>query len=241
MENLALFISGGGTTATAIINETIPGRKLDCLIRPALVVASNNKAKGIERVLGTRLLREKDVIVICPRDFATPFHFGAALTNECKARGVTLFGQYGWMVKTPQNFLDHFPRGVNQHPAPLCPGKPDFGGKGMYGRRCHFARLMFVRMTNRNFYTSAIAQQIHPEYDKGLVYKESQVEILSDDDVETLQARVLPVEHRVQIDTLMQLALDKVELVAPRELVLPHEMPIWTLVCHMAKLAYPKG
>lgn len=241
MEYLALFISGGGTTATAIVNACKPGGELYNLVLPVLVIASRKDAKGIVRIQETCLLEKDDIIDCRPRDFQSEMSFGNKLIQECVKRQVTLFGQYGWAVKTPANFIGRFPRGINQHPCVLSPGNPDFGGHKMLGRVCHLARILFVRMTNRDFWTRAVAQRVHPEYDKGAILCQQQVEILPNDDVETLAKRLLPVEHRVQIQALKNFATARVEEITPEEIVRPHEMILWRMACEVAKLAYPKG
>jgi len=241
MERLALFISGGGTTATAILNACKRCGDLDELIQPVLVIASRREISGIERVSATSVVKKEDVVVRRPKDFENETAFGDALIKECAARGVTLFGQYGWAVKTPANFIQRFPRGINQHPCVLSPGKPDFGGHKMLGRTCHMARLLFVRTTNRDFWTRAVAHRVHPEYDKGAILRQEQIEILPKDDVDTLATRLLPVEHRLQIRTLQDFAFNRVEEVPGEEIVRPHEIWAWELALRMAKMAYPKG
>ncbi len=247
MQNLALFISGGGSTATAIIHACKPGGILHKKVKPVLVVASTPKAAGIGRVTGTMTLDSKDIIVISPNDYRNADltrnadRFGEALMNACEKRNVTLFGQYGWLAKTPANFLRVFPNGINQHPAPLCPGEMDFGGKGMYGRRCHLAVLLFRRLTERDFWTTATAQQVSAGYDEGAILRQERVDIFPDDDVEALQARVLPAEHRVQINTLLDSADGIARPFHNDPLVLPHEEEHWVLSRKMAILAYPKG
>jgi len=243
MQRLALFISGGGTTATAIVNacKADSGSEIAGIVKPVLVVSSRRDAKGIGRVLETGQLAPADVKVIRPRDFESAAAFGEELIRHCAERDVNLFGQYGWAVHTPKNFIARFHRGVNQHPCVLSPGNPDFGGPKMLGRTCHAARLLFVRMTNRDFWTRAVAQRVDPEYDKGAILRQENVEILPSDDVDTLAARVLPVEHRVQIQTLADFAHARVTEIPGEEIVRPHEMYAWCLACEMAKLAYPKS
>ncbi len=241
MERLALFISGGGTTATAIINACKPGGELNDLIEPVLVISSSPKAAGIENVLRLGVLKERDVIVRRPRAYTLPAEFGKALKKECNERGVTLFGQYGWLAHTPPNFLAAYRRGINQHPCVLSPGNPDFGGDKMRGRVCHLAILLFRRMTNRDFWTRAVAQRVDPLYDRGVILKQANVDIKPDDDVVALAARVLPVEHRVQIETLKDFAMNAVHEIEGEEIVRPYEMLQWRLACEVAKMAYPRG
>src|SRR3989338_3429434 len=240
-ERTAHFISGGGTTAAAIFEACKRGGGLDGLVRPSLVIASRSDIRGPERLLATGVIQKKDIIVLRPRDFGSETLFGEALIQACEPRDITLFVQNGWAVKTPENFIQRFPRGTNQHPCLLSPGNPDFGGPKMLGRVCHLARLLFVRLTNRAFFTRAVAQRVHPQYDKGAILRQQDVEILPGDDVDTLAARLLPVEHQVQIEVLRDFALAQVVEIPAEEIVRPHEMLQWRLACEVAKLAYPKG
>lgn len=241
MENLALFISGGGTTATAIINDCKQGGSLHEHVRPRLVISSKRTAKGITRVQETGMITEADVVVIRPRDYASEDLFADALSHECGKREITIFHQAGWAVKTPKKFLHRYQRGINQHPCVLSQGRPDFGGHGMLGRACHLARLLFVRTTNRDFWTRSVAHRVTEKYDEGAVVGQEQIDILPDDDVDTLAARLLPVEWRVQIKAIRDFATAQVDEIPGEEIVRKHEMGIWALCCEMAKLAYPKG
>ena len=201
---VALFISGGGTTAEAIIRAAKCGQLAG--VEVACVIASSAEAGGIERAKKAGV-PEKDVLILPPKAFPSREEFGEAIIKECRARGVDFVGQYGWLVRTPENVIKAFEgRIVNQHPGPLDPGRPDFGGKGMFGRRVHAARLFFVRAVQRDFWTEATAHRVIAEYDKGAVLCAKRVSILPDDTPESLQARVLPVEHEVQIETLAMFA-----------------------------------
>ncbi len=237
---IALLISGNGTTAEQIILAVNSGTLKG--IEPALVIASRDGIPGIERVMKAGISKE-DVVVIQPGDFENEKAFGEAIIKTCEARGVEFIGQYGWMQKTPRNVVERF-RGmmVNQHLGPLDPGRPDFGGTGMYGRRVHAARLYFVRQTNHDFWTEATAQRVAVEFDGGAVLKRKQVLILPDDDVAALQERVLPVEHEVQIETLHDFATGQVkELKRETPLVLPGEETILEEAKRAAILLFPKG
>ena len=245
---LALLISGGGTTMEAIIKACKNGKLTN--IEPVLVIASKPDAGGIEkaRALG---ISDKDILVINPKDFSAQGGpasgwdretFGEEIIKECKKREVNLIGQYGWMVKTPDNVINAFPNMIiNQHPGPLDPnGNGDFGGAGMFGMRVHQARLCFVRKVNDNFWTEATTHRVTSEFDKGAVLKRKQVPILPDDTAETLQARVLPVEHEVQIETLQDFANGTVsEFKRENPLILKDEKKILEECKKLAKKMYP--
>ncbi len=204
------MVSGGGTTMAAIL-EAIRKGELDG-VRPALVIASK---PGIGAISKARLagIGSNDIVVISPKAYPDKALFARRIIEECRARKVNFIGQYGWLPKTPLEVIRAFPgMMVNQHPGPLDPSIPgyDFGGEGMYGTRVTAARLHFVRMVNRDFWTEATAQRVEPEFDRGVVLKARRVPILPEDTVETLQARLLPAEHRVQIDTLRDFTQGKV-------------------------------
>ena len=78
--------------------------------------------------------------------------------------------------------------------------------------------------------------------DQGLVVKATRVEILPEDTVDDLQQRVLPIEHRVQIDLLKDVAKGNIrELTGGEKLVRPGEEQTLSLAKKIARLMYPHG
>lgn len=241
---LALLISGGGTTMAAILQACKNGGQLYGKVEPALVISSALDAGGIEKALAAGLSKD-DVVVIDPRNFGDPRQdFGEAIITACRQRSVDVIGQYGWMPTTPPNVVTtYWGKMINQHCGPLDPGRPDFGGQGMYGKRVHCARLYFVRSTRRDFWTEAVAQRVGIKLDAGPVLHRATLPILPDDDPISLQQRLLPVEHQAQIETLELFASGRIRdlptrttpLVAPdEELTLQHAKQI-------ARRLFPKG
>ncbi|MBI2039343.1 MAG: phosphoribosylglycinamide formyltransferase [Candidatus Niyogibacteria bacterium] len=96
----------------------------------------------------------------------------------------------GWLHRTQG--LD--PRTtINIHPAPL----PDFGGKGMYGHHAHAAVLAAYHAGKVKM--SAVSMHfVTDEYDRGPVFFQCPVAILSGDTPETLAKRVNDAEHQWQ-------------------------------------------
>lgn len=224
----------------AIIKATQDGRLSGVV--PALVIASKETAGGIAKAKALGISNE-DILVLNPKSFETRDAFGEAIITECKKRNIDFIGQYGWLVKTPENVINAYKDMiVNQHPAPLDTGKLDFGGPGMHGVRDHEARICFVRKTNRDFWTEATAHRVTANYDEGVVVKRKQIPILPDDTAETLQARALPVEHEVQIEVIRDFANGTVEtFVRETPLVLPDEEGILEECKKQAIEKYPKG
>lgn len=240
---LALMISGGGTTAREIIRACKDGR-LPRIV-PVCVITSTALAGGIKKAQEEEIDPE-DVIVLDPTNFSSPSLFAEAIIRSCRNRAVELIGQYGWMPKTPAEVIATFDgHMINQHPGPIDPGRPDFGGKGMFGRRVHCARLYFLRRAQRpveDMWTEAIAQRVAVDYDKGAVIRKRTVLIQPDDDPISLQQRVLPEEHQVQIEALADFAEGKItELSRSEPLVRDSEADILSEAKRVAKLLFPEG
>ncbi|MDO8498566.1 MAG: formyltransferase family protein [bacterium] len=240
-ERLATLISGGGTTTQEIIRACQSG---EIPMDIACILSSSPTAGGIEkaRKLG---IPDKDIVIVDPNKFrggdgrVDQEGFGLQILKNLKERGVTVVTQNGWLPLTPRVVIDQYPETMfNQHPGPV----PEFGGKGMYGRRVHAARLLFTRLTGRDSWTEAIAQRVHRDYDQGLVVKATQVDILPEDTVDDLQQRVLPVEHKVQINLLKDVATGNIREVTTREsLVRPGEEKVLFLAKRVARMLYPHG
>lgn len=240
-ERLATLISGGGTTMEQII---IACQKGEIPMDVACVIASNSDAGGIEKARNLGI-PENDIIVINPNNFhgedkkVDQEGFGLAILKTLREHGATVVTQNGWMPLTPEHIVDEYVETIfNQHPGPV----PEFGGRGMYGRRVHATRLLFTRMTKRDNWTEAIAQRVHYEFDKGAVVKSERVDILPEDTVDDLQQRVLPVEHKTQIELLKDVARGNVKELSTREsLVRLGEEQILYTAKRAAILLYPHG
>lgn len=234
---IALLISGGGTTMRAIIQACKEG-VLKGKVKPALVVSSKPNAGGIQKAKDEGILKG-NIRVLVRKDFSTPDDFGEAILKECRLHEVDFIGQYGWMVLTPENVIRAFPKMMtNQHPGP----PPEFGGEGMFGLRVHAAVIWFAHNCGRPFYTEAVAQYVDPEYDMGTVVKSQEVEVLQSDDPISLQERVLPIEHKVQIEALLDFANGTVTEVAREEpLILPEERVLLGEARRVGITMFPKG
>lgn len=242
-ERLGILISGGGTTMAEIIKASKSKRlRMDI----GCVIASHDNTVGIYKAqdLG---IREQDIEVVDPKDFRgpdgfiDPNKFGEKLLSVLQSHGVTVVTQNGWLPKTPAMVINAFPNKIfNQHPGPV----PEFGGKGMYGRRVHTAVLLFRRLTGSdNMWTEAVAQRASHEFDLGAVIKSKKVGILPTDTPDDLQKRVLPIEHELQIQLLSDFINGNIKEkpIPSVPLVWQHQKDTLHLAKKMACLLYPKG
>jgi formyltetrahydrofolate-dependent phosphoribosylglycinamide formyltransferase len=114
---------------------------------------------------------------------------GDQLLARLADRRIDLIALAGYLRAIPADVTGAW-RGriVNVHPSLL----PAFGGPGMYGERVHEAVLKRgVRVTG------VTVHFVDEVYDNGPIIEQWPVPVLPGDDVHTLAARVLEVEHRV--------------------------------------------
>ncbi|MCF7833931.1 MAG: hypothetical protein K9L98_03575 [Candidatus Pacebacteria bacterium] len=238
---LALLISGSGSTMESIIkacqNKTLKN------VKPVLVIASTIEAGGIQKAKNLGI-SPKDILVINPKEFKNREKFGEKVLKECKKRNVNFIGQYGWLVLTPKNVITEY-KGhiVNQHPGPLDTGKPDFGGKGMYGIRVHKARLEFIRRVKRDYWTEATCHYVTEKFDEGKVVKRIQMKIEERDSTKKVQMKLLPIEHQTQIEALRDFSEGSVEIFKRKIPLIKskEEIEILEKCKKIAVKAYPNG
>lgn len=239
MIRLALFISGGGSTACAVINAC---RRNILKIKPVLVIASKNDVAGIDKIVQLGFPK-RNIEVVNPKNYNNSDSFADCLLYECHKKKVDLIGQYGWLPLTPKKLIYEFKNKiVNQHPGPLDQNGIDFGGKGMYGRRVHAAVLYFRRITNHDYWTEATSHLVTEEFDRGKVIGSTKIPITIDDTVESLQQKVLPQEHKLQIKVLKKFTEAKIKSLKRKNLLInKNEIKILREAKLIAKILYPNG
>jgi folate-dependent phosphoribosylglycinamide formyltransferase PurN len=205
---LAIFGSGIGSTAEAIFNK-------------ASLVVTNNPTAGI-------IQKAKDAglpVEIVEREGKSLEQFGEELLEVLKKHQIEFISQNGWELLTPGNVIKAFEGKItNNHPAPLDPGHPDFGGKGMKGLTVHQAVLNFAGAVNRPFKTEIDIHLITEEFDKGELVAIREVEILQDDTPQGLQSRVKEVEKSLMKDFWDEVEeTGKIEIIRRSERIIKSE------------------
>lgn len=257
--NVALLISGGGTTAQAIIEASRDG-KLKGLVNPSVVIASRKGAGGIEKALE----RGIPVEVIDRTNFSSQEAFGEKILSVLVAHSIDVISQNGWLPLTPKNVLEAFPQKIiNQHPGPLDPGREDFGGKGMFGARVTCARVLYCYLTkDEHPFTESTVHFVTEEFDKGSIInivtfpfaqldrKISLEQVLTNMPVREfiinitrkIQQELLFVEHKNVINTLLQFAKNEINHFTREEPLIPNKnIEILRKVKHIAAQLFPEG
>ncbi len=181
---LALLASGTGSTA-------------EILFKYACVVLTNNPQAGvIEKAKNAGIPVE-----IVEKGQMNLEQFGKRIMEVLEKYEFDFISQNGWEMITPSNVCAKFGgRITNNHPAPLDPGYPDFGGKGMKGLAVHQAVLNFASKVERKFNSEICIHLVTEELDKGLLLAYKPVEILEGDRALELQNRVKEVEKKLISD-----------------------------------------
>jgi len=218
MKKLAILISGGGTTAEAVI-KAIHKNELKGLV--PIVISSNKNAKGNERVkkLGVKLY------IIDKDDYSDRKKFNDKLLRLLKRLHIDIISLQGWLLLIPKDIIQHWEGNIiNQHPGPLDPGKPDFGGKGMSTPyRTNSARIAYCWATGEDFWTESDTHFVTENFDEGAVIRTEKMRIPAKKQRVTIQSlrkhpdeliavthevqkRFYPVEHHNVIKTLQMFA-----------------------------------
>ncbi len=195
---VALLISGTGSTACRVITDAIAGA---LPIEVVCVISSRSNTGGMENVCRAGMPVSK-IHLIRTKDFGGPNEaFGEAIIDVFNGYRVERFAQLGWLPTTPANVLRLY-RGINQHPAPLDPGHPDFGGQYMQGSVAVDAFRRFVHYTGIDPVIESTVHAVEPERDKGRLMGIRTMRFSLDATTKQIQAALLPREHENVVHVL---------------------------------------
>ena len=187
MKNIAIFASGAGSNAKAII-EYFKGHPT---IQVVLVI-TNNPSAGVIQVAH----QHKIISAILSKDAMTTEQTVMALM---KAQDIHFIALAGYLQMVPAFLLAKFPNKiVNIHPALL----PKHGGKGMYGIKVHQAVL-----AAGDAETGITIHYVNEHYDEGKIINQKALAVNPGETAETLATRVLALEHEwypKTIETLLE-------------------------------------
>ena len=191
---IGVLISGSGTNLQSFIDEIAAGN-LDAEI--VLVVSSRPNAYGIQRAQAANI----PVLVMSKDEYANPEAADAKIVSALQQAGAQYVFMAGYMrMVTPVMLNAFLNRVVNLHPALL----PSF--KGAHGIQEAFDAGVK--------YTGVTVHFANAEYDKGPIIAQEPVAVLEDDTVDTLEARIHEVEHRLYPATAQLIAQGRVSVTA---------------------------
>jgi len=178
---LIIFASGTKTGGGSGFENLVLAQRKGELNADIVAVVSNHENGGV---------REKaDRLGVPFIHFPGPFT-ADAYQEIVKKSGAEYVALSGWLKLVTG--LDS-KRIFNIHPGPL----PRFGGAGMYGHHVHEA-VMAAYRKGEVTHSAVTMHFVTEQYDEGPAFFRCPVDILSNDDAETLGRRMNAAEHKYQ-------------------------------------------
>ena len=175
--NIAVLVSGGGTTLQALINAQNKGILTSGRI--VLVISNNANAFALTRAQRAGI----DTAVITRKEAGSQEAMEQRICETLDAYKIDLIILAGFMSILSADFTGRYDhRIINVHPSLI----PSFCGEGFYGLRVHEAALAKgVKVTG------ATVHFVNEIPDGGEIILQKAVNIKEDDTPETLQKRVM--------------------------------------------------
>jgi len=197
---IGVLISGSGTNLQAIIDACHEGR----IDGEVVVVASSHEAAfGLERARKAQI----PAVYLDRTKYDTIAAYNHAVRKALEDRNVTVVAMAGYMRLLGREVLGHYQnRVINIHPAllPSFPGASGIKDAFEYGVKITGVTVHFA----------------NEDFDAGPIIAQEAVTIAEDDTVETLEARIHAVEHRLYPAVLQLLAEERVVIEGRRVRIL---------------------
>lgn len=197
MLNLAVFVSGSGSNLQSIIDAVSVG---EIVARIALVVGSKADIYALERA------KKADIptVVFDKKQFSSDNLMFDMLLLELKKHQIDLIVLAGYLSILPKKFVESYvKRIINIHPSLI----PKYCGKDFYGMKVHQAVI-----EGKEKFSGATVHFVDEGTDTGEIILQEKVAVKSDDTPQSLQQRVLGVEHQLlpkAINTVIKLLLEE--------------------------------
>ncbi|HZJ58520.1 MAG TPA: phosphoribosylglycinamide formyltransferase [Clostridia bacterium] len=204
MKNIGVFISGGGSNLQTIIEAIDNG---DIAARISLVISSRKGVYGLDRA------KEHGIpyAVVAKGDYKDPDSFSKAILELLEEKRVDLVVLAGYLNILPKKVVERYKnRIINIHPSLI----PAFCGRGYYGKRVHQAVLDYGARV-----TGATVHLVDEGTDTGPIILQQPVEVLPEDDADSLAKRVLKVEHQLLPKALRLLTEDRISVDGRRVII----------------------
>ncbi|MBU5678009.1 phosphoribosylglycinamide formyltransferase [Alkaliphilus sp. MSJ-5] len=179
---IAVMISGGGTNLQSLIDE-VHNKSVGGEI--VLVVSNREDAYGLTRAKRGGIKS----IVINRKQYKSDSEYEQNLINTLEEAKVELIVLAGYLAFVPIEVIKKYEnRIINIHPSLI----PSFCGKGFYGEKVHQEAIRRgVKVTG------ATVHFVNKEMDGGPIIIQKDVKVDFNDTVESLQKKVLKVEHEI--------------------------------------------
>ena len=190
MKRLCVFASGSGSDFQSIIDGVNSGL-IDGVIE--LLVASKPDIYAIERAKTAGI----EYVVFNKNDYPSTEKMYDALIPLLNEKQIDLIILAGYLtVLTPNIVSASKNKIINIHPSLI----PKYCGDGFYGMRVHRAVIAGGEKES-----GATVHYVDEGTDTGAIIAQAKVPVLEGDTPESLQARVLELEHKLLPETVARL------------------------------------
>ncbi len=190
---IGVLISGSGSNLQSIIDNINSGNingKIE------VVISNKQNAYGLERARISNI----DAVYIDSKQYNDNVEFNDVIIKELKKRNVELVILAGYLKILSNNFVKEYQnRIINIHPSLI----PSFCGMNYYGLKVHQAVIDYGAKI-----TGATVHFVNEEADAGPIIIQEAVKVKDNDTAETLQKRVLKIEHKI-LPEVVKLYCDK--------------------------------
>jgi phosphoribosylglycinamide formyltransferase 1 len=177
MKKIAIFVSGKGSNMVAII-KAVSTKLLQASV--VLIVSDNPKCLAIEKAENLGI----PTLSFNPKEYKHKILYEKEILKKLKATDVDLIVLAGYMRLIGETLLmEYKDRIINIHPSYL----PNFRGKDAIGQA----------LIARAKYTGVTVHYVDEGIDTGRIIEQEKIEILVEDNRETLEKKVHEVEHRI--------------------------------------------
>jgi len=194
---IGVLISGSGTNLQSIIDNIDNGE-----INGEITVVISNKidAFGLERARKHNI----DAVFVNQKEYENFEQYNDALIKELENHGAELVVLAGYLKILSVKFIEmYMNRIINIHPSLI----PSFCGKGYYGLKVHEAAVNYgVKLSG------ATVHFVNEEADAGPIIMQESVKVDYDDTAETLQKKILKIEHKILPQAIIYFCDGKIEV-----------------------------
>ena len=178
LKKIGVLVSGGGTNFQSLIDSV--HQKYGEIV---VVISNNRNAFGLKRGEAAGI----PAVALNPKGYASNAEFDAKIIEVLQGYGVDLVVLAGYMKIVTPTFVKAYPNAImNIHPALI----PAFCGAGFYGMHVHEAVIDYgVKVTG------ATVHFVNEIADGGPIIAQETVKVADDDTPESIQKKVLKIEH----------------------------------------------
>lgn len=195
LKKIGVLVSGSGSNFQQLIDQ-VHGVYGEIVI----VLANKSDAFGLTRGETAGI----DAVFLDPKEYPGDEEYNKKIIGIFKEKEVELVVLAGYMKIITPNFIKAYPNAiVNIHPALI----PSFCGEGFYGMHVHQAVIDYgVKVTG------ATVHFVNEVADGGPIIAQETVKVEDDDTPESIQKKVLVIEHQLLPAVVKAICLDELEV-----------------------------